>query len=47
MIQHALLAKVSSRFQRKTNYVAWTNYKEKIDFLSEFYFDQARLKSEL
>jgi hypothetical protein len=47
MLHDRILAKVSSRFQKRTNYVAWTHYKEKIDFLSEFYFDQARIKSKL
>ena len=34
-------------FARKKKFVNWTSYKEKIDFLSEFYFEQAQLKGKL
>lgn len=28
-------------------YMQWNNYKEKIEFLNDFYFEQAQLKAKL
>lgn len=34
-------------FKKKTtNYVNWNTYKRKIDFLSEFYFEQAQIHNQ-
>jgi len=32
---------------KKTNFVNWNSYKQKIDFLNEFYFEQAQLKEKI
>ncbi len=29
--------------EQKTRYVGWASYKRRIDFLNEFYFEQARI----
>jgi len=31
------------RKQTQTQYVGWNSYKRKIDFLNEFYFEQAQM----
>lgn len=33
--------------KKNTNYVQWNNYKQKIEFLNEFYFEQAQIKSNI
>lgn len=33
--------------KKSSNYVNWSSYKQKIEFLNEFYFEQAQLKGRI
>ena len=33
--------------RKSANYVKWSNYKQKIEFMNEFYFEQAQLKGRI
>lgn len=32
---------------KNKNYVNWSNYRQKIEFMNEFYFEQAQLKNKI